>query len=405
MTGRRIAVIGGGISGLTAGYVLSRTDHVTLFEADRKARRVRRHPPSRAGPGRHRLHRVQRAHLSPADPAVRRAGREHAGQRDEHVGQLRRLRPARCGQTRPGLRGRGPAAGWAAGSCACWPTSCASTAPAASRWPGWLGPGLVPVRPTPLSTGPRTRTGRGPGPADAADDLTFGESLDHGGFSGYFQAHFALPLVAAVWSCPGRDGAALSRPAYLFAFLANHGMLAVSGLAAVADRHRGSRALRRAGRRRPDRVQPRTRSRVRRTQTESGPRRREPGVPFRPARDRDPPGPGASAACAADRAERECWAPSAYSRNATVLHTDYSALPRSPRSARRGTTCSGRVDRSRRPGASELRHDPAAAAAAGDYIVTLNAVRRSTRPRSSRMVYEHPIYTPSRWRLSAGCRS
>ena len=36
MTGRRIAVIGGGISGLTAGYVLSRTDRVTLFEADRR---------------------------------------------------------------------------------------------------------------------------------------------------------------------------------------------------------------------------------------------------------------------------------------------------------------------------------------------------------------------------------
>jgi uncharacterized protein len=36
VTGRRIAVIGGGISGLTASYVLSRTDHVTLFEADRR---------------------------------------------------------------------------------------------------------------------------------------------------------------------------------------------------------------------------------------------------------------------------------------------------------------------------------------------------------------------------------
>jgi len=36
VTGRRIAVIGGGISGLTAGYVLSRTDRVTLFEADRR---------------------------------------------------------------------------------------------------------------------------------------------------------------------------------------------------------------------------------------------------------------------------------------------------------------------------------------------------------------------------------
>ena len=34
MSGRRIAVVGSGISGITAGYVLSRRDHVTLFEAD-----------------------------------------------------------------------------------------------------------------------------------------------------------------------------------------------------------------------------------------------------------------------------------------------------------------------------------------------------------------------------------
>jgi predicted NAD/FAD-binding protein len=44
----------------------------------------------------------------------------------------------------------------------------------------------------------------------------------------HFQTHFALPLVAAVWSCPA--GTALRYPArYLFAFLANHGMLSVAG--------------------------------------------------------------------------------------------------------------------------------------------------------------------------------
>ena len=34
VTGRRIAVVGSGVSGITAGYVLSHTDYVTIFEAD-----------------------------------------------------------------------------------------------------------------------------------------------------------------------------------------------------------------------------------------------------------------------------------------------------------------------------------------------------------------------------------
>src|SRR5207248_5216062 len=52
---------------------------------------------------------------------------------------------------------------------------------------------------------------------------TLADFLRTGGFSRYFTAHFALSLVAAVWSCP--TGTALRYPArYLFAFLANHGM-------------------------------------------------------------------------------------------------------------------------------------------------------------------------------------
>jgi steroid 5-alpha reductase family enzyme len=34
VTERRIAVVGSGVSGMTAGYVLSHSDHVTMFEVD-----------------------------------------------------------------------------------------------------------------------------------------------------------------------------------------------------------------------------------------------------------------------------------------------------------------------------------------------------------------------------------
>src|SRR6201998_3509315 len=47
-------------------------------------------------------------------------------------------------------------------------------------------------------------------------------------FSPYFVDYFITPLVAAVWSCAGDD--ALGYPArYLFVFLAHHGMLSVFG--------------------------------------------------------------------------------------------------------------------------------------------------------------------------------
>ena len=61
----------------------------------------------------------------------------------------------------------------------------------------------------------------GPGP-------TLAEFLDDGGFSTYFRQHFMAPLVAAVWSTPA-DQTARYPARYLFAFLAQHGMLSVTG--------------------------------------------------------------------------------------------------------------------------------------------------------------------------------
>ncbi|OBF92925.1 amine oxidase [Mycobacterium sp. 852002-51163_SCH5372311] len=64
---------------------------------------------------------------------------------------------------------------------------------------------------------------------DAGDHLeTLETFLQRHGFSSYFVDYFITPLVAAVWSCAGDT--ALRYPArYLFVFLHHHGMLSVFG--------------------------------------------------------------------------------------------------------------------------------------------------------------------------------
>ncbi|HVV77381.1 MAG TPA: FAD-dependent oxidoreductase [Mycobacteriales bacterium] len=64
--------------------------------------------------------------------------------------------------------------------------------------------------------------------AEGDDAVSLRAFLSAGGYSSYFVAHFVVPLVSAVWSAAPGD--ALLYPArYLFAFLSNHGMLSVTG--------------------------------------------------------------------------------------------------------------------------------------------------------------------------------
>ncbi|NLG55058.1 MAG: amine oxidase, partial [Rhodococcus sp.] len=64
--------------------------------------------------------------------------------------------------------------------------------------------------------------------ADVDAQRTLGQFLGAAQFSPYFTAHFMIPLVAAVWSCPPQ--VALDYPVrYLLAFLEHHGMLTVFG--------------------------------------------------------------------------------------------------------------------------------------------------------------------------------
>jgi len=175
VTGRRIAVIGSGVSGITAGYVLSHTDYVTIFEAD-----------GRLG-----------------------------GHADTHL-----VAPP-----------SGPPVGVDTGFI----VYNERTYPLLTRL--FLTPGLARGRPAErirylrmLAEIPRFHRAarRELARPASAGTQTLGEFLRTHRFGAYFTAHFALPLVAAVWSCP--PGAALRYPArYLFAFLANHGMLSVSG--------------------------------------------------------------------------------------------------------------------------------------------------------------------------------
>ena len=72
---------------------------------------------------------------------------------------------------------------------------------------------------------------------DVAGPDAGASSSPRGGFSDYFVRHFAIPLVACVWSCGDPD--ARSYPArHLFRFLDHHGMLTVTRLADLAHRHR-----------------------------------------------------------------------------------------------------------------------------------------------------------------------
>lgn len=63
---------------------------------------------------------------------------------------------------------------------------------------------------------------------ESMPDQTLEVFLRNGRFSDYFTAHFMTPLVSAVWSCD--PASALDYPArYLFLFLDHHGMLGISG--------------------------------------------------------------------------------------------------------------------------------------------------------------------------------
>jgi len=230
------------------------------------------------------------------------------------------------------------------------------------------------------------------------DDL--GEFLDEGGFCRYFTTHFALPLVAAVWSCP--PGTALSYPArYLFAFLANHGMLSVSGSPPWRTVTGGSRCyVELAAKQLHD---------IRLSTPVRAVRRHGGGAEVRDAADQTHQFDAVVIATHPDQAlrlldpptqaERDVLGAFGYTRNPALLHTDVTLLPDRP-----GIRASWNYELSGCwPGEggpaprisyhmNRLQNLPAGE----DYIVTLGG-QGVVDPAAiiDQMDYAHPAYTPA----------
>ncbi|MFY7069239.1 NAD(P)/FAD-dependent oxidoreductase [Nocardiopsis changdeensis] len=370
---RRIAVIGSGVSGLTAAHILRERAEVTLLEADD---RLGGHAHT------HRLTGEDGGELSVDSGFIVHNRRTYP--------HLVRLFDELGVETRPAEMSLSV-------SCDGCGLEYAGSRGARALLPTGSRAGAAHLRM--LVEIPRFhRAARallaapdhGPGP-------TLGEFAADGSLSRHTVAHFLVPLVSAVWSCP--PGTALDYPArYLFAFLANHGMLGVWGSPRWRTVAGGSRSYVERIAKNLDVV--RTGAPVRSLERRPG------GVRLRAGGDVlefD----AAVVAVHADRAlsllerptpdERAVLGAFRYSRNRTLLHTDTSVLPRDPvvRASwnHRLPSCdpdAGAVRVSY--DMNRLQHLPGRRR----HLVTLNDDGRvDPRLVLAEMDYEHPVYTPA----------
>jgi predicted NAD/FAD-binding protein len=238
-----------------------------------------------------------------------------------------------------------------------------------------------------------------------AASMTLREFLASSRSTPYFVQHFVVPLVSAVWSCP--PDTALAYPARsLFRFLDHHGVLRVTGAPEWRTVTGGSRSY-------VERLAKEI------TATEVGTpvrsvRRVGDGVEVRDEGDHGQTFERVVVATHADQAlavlaeptpaERAILGAFTYSRNETVLHTDASLLPRSPHARAswnyRLPQCAGGgagVQVSYSMNRLQRLDEPV------DYVVTLNGGDEiDERAVIARMSYTHPVYTVESVAAQAG---
>jgi len=363
MTG--VAVIGSGVSGLTAAYLLRRTHDVTLFEADDRLG-GHAHTHDLAGTFVDSGFIVHNDRTYPN--LLRLFGELGVATQDSDMSMS--VRCEGCGLEYAGARRIG----------GLFPTA------ANVRNPRYLRMLAEVVR--------FHRHARRVLADPRAGDVTLGAFLAIGGYSRYFVDHFMIPVVSCVWSA----GAALSLeyPArYLFTFLDHHGMLAIGGSPQWRTVVGGSRSyVERIAKEIPVvRTGTPVRSVVRgATGVEVD------GEAFDKVVVATHPDQALRMLADPTDAERTTLGAFAYSRNETWLHGDDTILPRAA-GARASwnylkPSCTSEEEVLVSYDMNRLQHLPVDSAG-GPYVVTLNGAGHVAEDRVlARMSYEHPIYTP-----------
>ena len=372
----QVAVIGSGVAGLTAAYVLQRRYDVLLFEADnRLGGHAHTHEVADAG----RILSVDSGfivHNRRTYPHLIRLFAE-LGVATQPTEMSMSVRCEGCGLEYAGAKG---------------PRGLFATPGQALR-PAFIRM-LLEVRRFHREARQLLETT----PDPAASGTTLREFLAAGGYSRFFTDHFILPLVSAVWSS-GRETAERYPAAYLFQFLNHHGMLAVTGSPSWRTVTGGSKTYVERAVKNLHAVHLSTPVRsVRRTPD---------GVEIRDDADDLHTVAKVVVATHSDQALRLLADPTPaetailgaipYSVNETVLHTDTALLP-STRAAYSSwnyllpSCTNGSADRAVVTYAmNHLHHLPTPV----EYLVTMNAADRiDPATVIDRMLYEHPIYTP-----------
>ena len=370
-TRSRVAVVGSGVAGLTAAYLLQRRFDVTLFEADnRLGGHAHTHEVATSSGRVAGLDTGFLVHNRRTYPNLLRLFEELDVATQESEMSMS-VRCDGCGLEYAGARGL--------------PGLFAQ--PSAAFRPRYLAM-LVQVKKF-YRLAHRV--------LDAPDDLqTLGEFIDQHGFSTYFAQHFMLPVVSCVWSC-GVEGARNYPARYLFEFLEHHGMLAVSGSPQWRTVVGGSRSY-------VDRAVKELSAVHIATPIRSVLRHAD-GVTIRDDSDdthevqhvviATHPDQALALLADADAQERRLLGAFAYTRSRTVLHTDSSVLPKATHARASWNyqmdSCSAadsQVNVTYHLNRLQRIDDPV------DYLVTLNS-EGQVDPATviDEMDYAHPTYT------------